>query len=170
LFALQQDGPQRQSNMGLNADDMNAVSNAQYDTLQKLYRDRFQTADYMDIVVQQRNQNGNASSAMSPGQRQHDLQQNSTHSAFQASMHDNPQKSSAISRINALRALSPPIRNTFSSPPPARSNSTPPSRNFDGPDQDQDYINSRVFDSQAESLNRQLNSLGLNDEVRLANH
>src|ERR1700736_2483685 len=80
-------------------------------------------------------------------------------------MHDSQQKSSAISRINALRALSPPIRNNFSTPPPARSNSTPPSRNFDGSDQDQDYINSRVFDSQAESLNRQLNSLGLNDEV-----
>jgi hypothetical protein len=154
--------------MKLGSEDMDSVTNAEFDALQKQYRDQFRNSDYKDAGSQQRNPNTNVSSAMSPNQRHHESQQNNSQSAFQTSMHDNQQKASAISRINALRALSPPIRNTFSTPPPARSNSTPPSRNFDGPDQDQDYINSRVFDSQAESLNRQLNSLGLNDEVRFA--
>ncbi|CAO3678248.1 unnamed protein product [Umbelopsis vinacea] len=163
LFGLQ-DGSQRQTTMNLGSEDMDSVTNAEFDALQKQYRDQFRNSDYKDAGSQQRNPNNNVSSAMSPNQRHHESQQNNSQSAFQTSMHDNQQKASAISRINALRALSPPIRNTFSTPPPARSNSTPPSRNFDGPDQDQDYINSRVFDSQAESLNRQLNSLGLNDE------
>ncbi|CAM0135559.1 mRNA binding protein puf3 [Umbelopsis sp. WA50703] len=158
LFALQQEGSQRQSSMNLGNDDMNAGTNADFEAMQKQYRDHFQSSDY---------KNGNPNSAMSPSQRQHELQQNSAQSAFQAGMHD---KSSAISRINALRALSPPLRNNFSSPPPARSNSTPPTRSFDGSDQDQDYMNSRVFDSQAESLNRQLNSLGLNDEDNFSSY
>ncbi|KAG2184261.1 hypothetical protein INT44_009276 [Umbelopsis vinacea] len=160
LFGLQ-DGSQRQNAMGLGSDDM---SSAEFDALQKQYRDQYRNSDYKDVNSQQRNSNTSVSSAMSPNQRHHDSQQGGGQSGFQASMHDNQQKSAAISRINALRALSPPLRNTFSTPPPARSNSTPPSRNFDGPEQDQDYINSRVFDSQQESLNRQLNSLGLNDE------
>ena len=65
-------------------------------------------------------------------------------------------------RVQALRAISPPLQSKFSTPPPARSNSTPPGRHF-GKYDEMDYAN---MGSDEDLMARQFAAFGLRDKVR----
>ncbi|KAI8343133.1 armadillo-type protein [Chlamydoabsidia padenii] len=117
-----------------------------------------------------------ASSSPYRGQQHYDTRggadPNDRSSAAMLSMMDESERNHA-NRINALRALSPPLKNNkFAQPPPppARSNSTPPGRNMDNNNNNNrsaesgnDYSMMNM-DSQAEMMMKQFGSFGLNDE------
>ena len=69
-------------------------------------------------------------------------------------------------RVQALRAISPPLQSKFSTPPPARSNSTPPGRHF-GKYDEMDYAN---MGSDEDLMARQFAAFGLRDKVRNNNN
>ncbi|KAI9490839.1 armadillo-type protein [Zychaea mexicana] len=68
-------------------------------------------------------------------------------------------------RVHALRAISPPLQSKFSTPPPARSNSTPPGRHL-GKYDELDYAN---MGSDEELMARQFAAFGLRDKPDDAN-
>jgi hypothetical protein len=85
------------------------------------------------------------------------------------SMMDESERSHA-NRINALRALSPPLKNNkFAPTPPARSNSTPPGRNSDPTNSNHGAAEGAndygMIDPQTEMMLKQFGSFDLNEEV-----
>ncbi|KAG0176839.1 mRNA binding protein puf3 [Apophysomyces sp. BC1034] len=161
LFALQQQARQRHAaaaQMNGFADD-NAQTND--DLMRKQGRDKLNAADYESLLLNQHRQP--SSSSLSSMQRSaEDNSGDHLPSMLQRSMEDDGTVGSqhpSGSRVNALRAISPPLRSKFSSPPPARSNSTPPGHNFGM------YGNMpRDVDRQTEIMMKQLGALGLSEE------
>jgi hypothetical protein len=104
-------------------------------------------------------------------QQQQQQQQQQYYSRHEGNGGDPKEQSMAdnVDRMNDLRGLSPPLRNKYASPPPARSNSTPPGRNFNnngasGTDEG-DYLGNATL--QTEMMMKKFGNFGLNAEVRL---
>ncbi|KAF7721896.1 mRNA binding protein puf3 [Apophysomyces ossiformis] len=161
LFALQQQARQRHAAAaqmnGFNEDG--AQTNE--DMVRKQGRDKLNAADYENLLLNQHRPS--SSSSLSSSQRQvEDTSGDHLPAMLQRSMEDDGTVGSqhpSGARVNALRAISPPLRSKFSSPPPARSNSTPPGHNFGM------YGNMvRDVDRQTEMMMKQLGALGLSEE------
>ncbi|KAI8334642.1 armadillo-type protein [Chlamydoabsidia padenii] len=151
LFALQQQqARQRQAQM--NGSDANDLDNVEYDALLAASSSMYHHPQQQQQLQQHyslHDENGGDSNEQSMARNMDESDRNH------------------INRVNALVALSPPLRNKFASiPPPARSNSTPPGRNYNnnganGVDENDYNGNANI---QTEMLAKQFGSFGLNTE------
>ncbi|ORZ09900.1 armadillo-type protein [Absidia repens] len=153
LFALQQQARQRHAQ--LNGFDANDLDAAEYDALLAASSSTYHQNPNHPHQSQQQQLHDDGSGDLNG------------RSMAMLSMMDESERNHA-SRVNALRALSPPLRNKFASPPPARSNSTPPGRNGGGPNSASGATNDGDYnlnmDPQAEMMMKQFGSFGLNDD------